>query len=67
MKPPKNRIIQCPKCQKDCIYDEKNPYRPFCSARCKNVDTIAWADGTYNIEGRQADPEEILEEIQKNN
>jgi endogenous inhibitor of DNA gyrase (YacG/DUF329 family) len=32
------RIVTCPTCQGDSIYAPENPYRPFCSDRCKTVD-----------------------------
>ena len=28
----------CPACGNDSVYAPSNPYRPFCSARCKGVD-----------------------------
>jgi len=36
------RIVRCPTCGGDSIYAERNPFRPFCSARCKGVDFGAW-------------------------
>lgn len=43
--------ILCPTCRKEMSW-KKNPWRPFCSDRCKLLDLGAWADGTYRIEGR---------------
>ena len=43
------RLMACPRCKKSTIYDVKNPNRPFCSERCKLIDTAAWADGEYRI------------------
>jgi endogenous inhibitor of DNA gyrase (YacG/DUF329 family) len=28
-----------------------NPYRPFCSERCRVIDLAAWATGRYRIAG----------------
>jgi endogenous inhibitor of DNA gyrase (YacG/DUF329 family) len=40
--------------QGDSLYDLSNPYRPFCSERCKNMDFGAWADEGFRV---AADPE----------
>ncbi len=29
-----------------------NPYRPFCSERCKLIDLGQWAEGDYRIAGQ---------------
>ncbi|MFO1258452.1 MAG: DNA gyrase inhibitor YacG [Gammaproteobacteria bacterium] len=39
----------CPQCQKPCEYTKENPYRPFCSERCKIIDLGAWASESYRI------------------
>ena len=41
--------MKCPKCGTDTIYSKENKSRPFCSARCKNDDIIAWASGENKI------------------
>lgn len=46
------RIVVCPRCQGDSVYSERNPSRPFCSERCKNLDFSAWASENYRIETR---------------
>lgn len=35
---------------------EENPFRPFCSERCKLIDLGAWADGQYRIPVEQDPP-----------
>ena len=62
-KPP--RIFKCPSCLTSTIYDTNNPNRPFCSARCKNDDIIAWAQEGYRIEGKPPQTEEEYLELQK--
>ncbi|MCI4625020.1 MAG: DNA gyrase inhibitor YacG [Candidatus Magnetoovum sp. WYHC-5] len=42
--------VKCPKCAKESLWDG-NPYRPFCSKRCKIMDLAAWAKEEYIIEG----------------
>lgn len=45
----KARIVTCPQCGKSAVWDRANPYRPFCSARCKMIDLGAWANESYRI------------------
>ncbi|HEY0818588.1 MAG TPA: DNA gyrase inhibitor YacG, partial [Rhizobacter sp.] len=47
--PAKRRIVACPTCRGDSVYSPENPYRPFCSERCKNVDFGAWASEGYRV------------------
>ncbi|MBC7706561.1 MAG: DNA gyrase inhibitor YacG [Rhodoferax sp.] len=48
------RLVPCPTCKGDSVYAESNPFRPFCSARCKNADFGAWASEGFSM---PADPE----------
>lgn len=43
------RVIRCPGCGGDSVYAESNPFRPFCSARCRNNDLGAWASEGYAV------------------
>jgi len=43
------RRVTCPTCGGDSIYASSNPFRPFCSERCKNVDLGAWASEGFRI------------------
>lgn len=45
------RIGPCPRCGKRTRLDDANPWRPFCSQRCKLVDLDGWFDGRYRIAG----------------
>ena len=40
--------MKCPRCGKD-IDSTGNPFRPFCSERCKLVDLGNWASEKYVI------------------
>lgn len=51
-----SRVVACPQCGGDSIYASSNPYRPFCSQRCKNIDFGAWADESFRL-ADNADPE----------
>jgi len=55
------RKVKCPKCGKEEEF-KNNPFRPFCSERCKTSDLGAWAEEAYFIPGDDANLEEELEE-----
>ncbi|WP_428420385.1 DNA gyrase inhibitor YacG [Methylibium sp.] len=44
------RIVRCPGCGQRSEFAPANPYRPFCSERCKNGDLGAWANERYRVE-----------------
>ncbi len=43
------KVVRCPQCGGDSIYANSNPYRPFCSARCKGLDLGAWASEEFRV------------------
>lgn len=43
------RIVNCPQCGKPVVFSTANPWRPFCSERCKMIDLGAWASESYRI------------------
>lgn len=45
----------CPICKKETYWKE-NPYRPFCSERCKLIDLASWIGGEYKIPGEKVNP-----------
>jgi endogenous inhibitor of DNA gyrase (YacG/DUF329 family) len=46
MAPRKGR---CPQCGGESLWSPDNPYRPFCSKRCKLIDLGAWASESYRM------------------
>ncbi|MET5020205.1 DNA gyrase inhibitor YacG, partial [Burkholderia pseudomallei] len=44
-------VVKCPSCGKDVRWTPENRFRPFCSARCKQLDLGAWAAEKYRIGG----------------
>ena len=42
------RTFPCPRCGEPSQWED-NPYRPFCSERCKLIDLGAWASESYSI------------------
>lgn len=57
------RIVNCPQCGGDSVYAPSNPYRPFCSHRCKNIDFGAWADESFRV-AQDGDPDTTAHEIE---
>jgi len=45
-------MVRCPGCGGPSIFAAQNPYRPFCSARCKHNDLGAGASEDYRGEAR---------------
>lgn len=43
------RLVRCPGCGGESVYAVSNPSRPFCSARCKNMDFGAWASESFRV------------------
>jgi endogenous inhibitor of DNA gyrase (YacG/DUF329 family) len=43
------RKIECPRCHKETVYAAANPFRPFCSERCRLIDLGQWAEESYRI------------------
>jgi endogenous inhibitor of DNA gyrase (YacG/DUF329 family) len=37
---------------------EENPWRPFCSERCKLIDLGAWASEEYKVLGKKEEEED---------
>jgi len=43
-------VVKCPTCRTEVSW-ENNPYRPFCSDRCRLVDLGAWTEERFRIPG----------------
>lgn len=52
----KARRAKCPICGKP----NSPEHRPFCSARCKQVDLGRWLGGTYRVQTEEVPDEEDL-------
>jgi len=52
------RKVRCPQCGGDALWAPENPWRPFCSERCKQIDLGAWASDSYRIPV-QGDPGDL--------
>lgn len=43
--------LNCPTCQKQVIWNDTFPHRPFCCERCKLIDLGEWASESNKIAG----------------
>jgi hypothetical protein len=48
--------MRCPICKQNVLW-EGNPFRPFCSDRCKLIDLDNWLEERYRVSSHP-DPEE---------
>ncbi len=55
--------VKCPICEKPTAWKD-NPYRPFCSERCKIIDLGNWASEDYRISAPLKDASEEAEQQQ---
>jgi endogenous inhibitor of DNA gyrase (YacG/DUF329 family) len=46
---------KCPTCGKPVEWQD-NPWRPFCSERCKLIDFSKWTNEEYSVPGPEVNP-----------
>jgi endogenous inhibitor of DNA gyrase (YacG/DUF329 family) len=57
----KTRTVRCPTCGKAVEWKPESAWRPFCSARCRQIDLGAWASEAYRVP--TAPPDAPLDDI----
>ncbi len=55
IEPKDARKVRCPQCNGTILWSTDNPFRPFCSERCKLIDLGQWATGAYRIPQVESD------------
>jgi uncharacterized protein len=64
-----SKPIKCPQCGLLTFYSPQNPFRPFCSERCRTIDLGEWASGKYSIpitsNERQHDSDTVNEDAEE--
>ncbi len=55
--------VLCPTCHKEVRYDKSNPFRPFCSERCRTIELGAWAQNKRFIKGVKLEDDEDAGEL----
>jgi len=56
--------VPCPICGKQVEY-AGNPFRPFCSERCKLVDLGKWIEEHYRVPSEEPAPEPGATEVKE--
>ncbi|MDE2368914.1 MAG: DNA gyrase inhibitor YacG [Burkholderiales bacterium] len=46
---PAPRQVPCPNCRAPTLFGAANPWRPFCSQRCRGADLGAWASERFRV------------------
>ncbi len=49
--------VTCPQCRSNTGW-HNNPYRPFCSERCRLIDLGCWVEETYRMPGETVESEQ---------
>lgn len=50
--------VTCPQCRRKAEYIG-NPFRPFCTERCKLIDLGQWASEKYRVPGEPVSEESL--------
>ena len=59
-------FVDCPTCKTPVEWNESNPFRPFCSDRCRLIDLGAWASEDYRIpSGEPVSEDDLVESLQQ--
>ena len=56
-KAPSPSTARCPICSRKPAAE---PFRPFCSKRCRDVDLNRWLSGVYAVPGKEEEEEDGL-------
>jgi endogenous inhibitor of DNA gyrase (YacG/DUF329 family) len=51
------KTVPCPRCGAQSPYAPENPWRPFCSERCRIIDLGNWASEAYRVPVASESPE----------
>ena len=58
--------MRCPTCNKE-VELTGNPFRPFCSERCKLIDLGKWAGEQFRIPKRESEDEDESSDVPPDN
>ncbi|MFT5132034.1 MAG: endogenous inhibitor of DNA gyrase (YacG/DUF329 family) [Gammaproteobacteria bacterium] len=50
-----SKIFSCPNCKKISSLEIDNPWRPFCSERCRLIDLGDWMDENNKLPSEQTE------------
>lgn len=57
------RIVRCPQCGGDAVFAPENPFRPFCSERCRLIDLGAWANESYRLPVQEKEDNKLPDDV----
>ncbi|MDP2769748.1 MAG: DNA gyrase inhibitor YacG [Giesbergeria sp.] len=60
------RQVACPACRGPSLYSTQNPWRPFCSERCKQMDLGAWASEGFRVPAETPPDEALRGDLREN-
>jgi uncharacterized protein len=49
------KVVCCPTCRGNSVFDPSNASRPFCSPRCKNTDLGGWANEEFRVKSDETE------------
>jgi len=52
------KSVACPRCGAAAQYSAANPWRPFCSERCRLIDLGNWAEEKYRVPDQAPAPDD---------
>jgi hypothetical protein len=52
---PNAPVVACPGCRRQVVYSVSNPWRPFCSERCRLADLGDWAAERFRLPVKPAE------------
>jgi len=61
-RPASARTVPCPACGGTSRFAPDNPFRPFCSERCRQIDLGAWASEQFKLPEQQSDRDPDFEQ-----
>ena len=53
-----HKRIECPTCKKPVAWSKENPWRPFCSERCRLIDLGDWIEERHRIPDSATPPDQ---------
>lgn len=53
------RLVPCPSCKQPALFAPENRWRPFCSARCREIDLGAWGEERFRVPATPSSEDEL--------
>ena len=56
-------IVNCPNCNKDVVWGEQSPYRPFCCKQCQLIDLGEWSMENHKISSQSGNDQKVTPDM----